>query len=187
MDSTEARQARHEAAERYKPEAVDLLIVAEAPPSALDRYFYFEDVTEQDSLFRYVARGVLGAEPTRANKAELLARLKERRVFLVDLKPEPVDGTPLADSVPELIERCRPRAPRHRPRQSNGLRHCVLAYEAGGPAVRQRADPVPGQRTADSRGGSRRHSRAPFRLRRGEGWVRDRRPVATSGSESTRE
>jgi hypothetical protein len=112
VHTTEARQARHEAAERYKPEPVDLLIVAEAPPGALDRYFYFEDVTQQDSLFRYVARGVLGAEPTRANKAELLAQLKERGVFLVDLKPEPVDGTPLADSVPGLIERCRALAPR---------------------------------------------------------------------------
>lgn len=112
VDATEARKARRQAAERHKPEPVDLLIVAEAPPSALDRYFYFEDVTQQDSLFRYVARGVLGAEPTRANKAELLAQLKEQGVFLVDLKPEPVDGMPLADSVPGLIERCRALAPR---------------------------------------------------------------------------
>lgn len=91
---------------------MDLLIVAEAPPSALDRYFYFEDVKEQDSLFRYVARGVLGAEPTRGNKAELLTQLKERGVFLVDLKLEPVDGTPLVEHVPGLIERCRALSPR---------------------------------------------------------------------------
>jgi hypothetical protein len=38
---------------------VELLLVAEAPPSALDRYFYFEDVPVQDSLFRYVARAIL--------------------------------------------------------------------------------------------------------------------------------
>jgi hypothetical protein len=31
---------------------------------------------------------------------------------LIDLKTEPVDGTPLADSVPGLIERCRALAPR---------------------------------------------------------------------------
>jgi hypothetical protein len=47
----EARARRAEAAARYRPKAVRLLLVAEAPPSALDRYFYFEDVPEQDSLF----------------------------------------------------------------------------------------------------------------------------------------
>jgi hypothetical protein len=49
-DPAPRRRAR--AARRYRPEKVDLLLVAEAPPSALDRYFYFEDVSEQDSLFR---------------------------------------------------------------------------------------------------------------------------------------
>jgi hypothetical protein len=38
---------------------VRLLLVAEAPPAALDRYFYFEDVPRHDSLFRYVARAIL--------------------------------------------------------------------------------------------------------------------------------
>jgi hypothetical protein len=111
VDAVEARRARREAANRYKPEPVDLLIVAEAPPSALDRYFYFEDVKDRDSLFRYIARGALGAEPTRGNKVELLSRLKERGVFLIDLSPDPVDGTPLAEGVRELIERCRVLAP----------------------------------------------------------------------------
>jgi hypothetical protein len=36
----------------FKPESVDLLLVAEAPPSTLDRYFYVPDVREEDSLFR---------------------------------------------------------------------------------------------------------------------------------------
>jgi hypothetical protein len=72
VKAAEARQARQEAAERYRPEPVDLLVVAEAPPGAQDRYFYFEDVMEQDSLFRYVARGVLGTEPTRRNRPSCL-------------------------------------------------------------------------------------------------------------------
>lgn len=50
----QARARRERAARQYKPTKVDLLLVAEAPPSALDRYFYFPDVREQDSLFRYV-------------------------------------------------------------------------------------------------------------------------------------
>lgn len=112
MNADEARKRREEAADRYRPEQVDVLLVAEAPPGALERYFYFEEVTEQDALFRYVARGVLGKEPTRGNKAELLGHLKERGVFLIDLNTDPVDGTPLAARVPDLVARCRRLGPR---------------------------------------------------------------------------
>jgi hypothetical protein len=37
----QARARRELAAQRHKPEKVDLLLVAEAPPASLDRYFYF--------------------------------------------------------------------------------------------------------------------------------------------------
>ena len=36
---------------RYRPNEIRVLIIAEAPPCALDRFFYFEDVKKQDSLF----------------------------------------------------------------------------------------------------------------------------------------
>lgn len=83
------------------------MLVAEAPPAALDRYFYFEDVLQQDSLFRYVARSILKVEPTRSNKAKLLARLRDRGVFLIDLKKDPLDGNALALQVPNLVRRIR--------------------------------------------------------------------------------
>ena len=95
---------RATAAQRYQPAAVRILLVAQAPPEALDRYFYFPDVDTQDSLFRSVARSVLGEEPTRANKAELLERLRDRGIFLIDLKEDPVDGTGLAPYVPGPVE-----------------------------------------------------------------------------------
>ena len=75
-------ERRRRAAARYKPDDVDLLLVAEAPPSDPDRYFYFEDVREHDDLFRYVCRGLLHREPTRENKRELLTELRDRGVFL---------------------------------------------------------------------------------------------------------
>ena len=99
MDEVEARKRRNEAAARYRPDTVDFTLVAEAPPGALDRYFYFEEVTEQDPLFRYVVRGILSEEPTRENKAELLARLRDQGVFLIDLRTDPVDGC-LSPAVP---------------------------------------------------------------------------------------
>jgi hypothetical protein len=73
-----ARRPRERAARKYRPDVVKLLLVAEAPPAALDRYFYFEDVPRHDPLFRYVARSIVKTEPTRTNKAELLARLWDK-------------------------------------------------------------------------------------------------------------
>ena len=83
-----ARERRRRAAERYRPDVIDLLLVVEAPPSALDRYFYFEDVLTHDSLFRHVVRGVLGETPTR-DKAPYLDEMRERGVFLVNVSEDP--------------------------------------------------------------------------------------------------
>lgn len=106
-----ARERRTRAARRFKPEKVKLLLVAEAPPGAVERYFYFPEVTEHDSLFRYVVRAILKTEATRVNKAELLGELRDRGVFLVDLKRDPVDGTSLRDAVPDLLRRVKLLAP----------------------------------------------------------------------------
>lgn len=103
---TKARRRRERAAKKYRPASVKLLL-AEAPPAALDRYFYFEDVPTHDSLFRYVARAILEVEPTRRGKAELLARLRDRSVFLIDLKRDPVNGRTHATDVRELVRRVR--------------------------------------------------------------------------------
>jgi hypothetical protein len=102
-----ARRRRQRAARKYRPDHVGLLLVAEAPPAALDRYFYFEDVATQDSLFRYVVRSILEAEPNRDNKGELLGELRDRGVFLIDLKLDPADGKSLEMEVPGLVRRVR--------------------------------------------------------------------------------
>jgi hypothetical protein len=107
MGAREARARREAAAARYRPQEVDLLLVAEAPPAALDRYFYFPDVREQDGLFRHVCRAVLDREPSRSAKADQLAELCSQGVYLIDLQEEPRDEQPLASFVPGLVERCR--------------------------------------------------------------------------------
>jgi hypothetical protein len=104
--------ARRTAAEKYRPDHIRLLLVAEAPPNDESRYFFFEDVKEQDSLFRYVARGVLGIEPTREDKAWLLSKLQEKGVWLVDVSPQPVHArAELSVHVPELVRRCEELEP----------------------------------------------------------------------------
>ncbi|BBZ60641.1 hypothetical protein [Mycolicibacterium monacense] len=87
----EVRRRRAEAAKQYQPSRVRLLLVAQAPPDADDRYFYFLDVAQHDWLFRAVARAILPhVELTRTNKASVLAHLRDRGIFLIDLKPDPV-------------------------------------------------------------------------------------------------
>jgi hypothetical protein len=110
--SAAARRRRELASRRYQPDVIDTLLVAEAPPSALDRYFYFEDVEAHDSLFRHVTLAVLGERPTR-DKAPYLDELRERGYFLVHLSPEPFrDRAVLPPLVPDLVDRCEELAPR---------------------------------------------------------------------------
>ena len=79
-DTKKAREQRARAARKYKPANVKTLLVAEAPPSSTERYFYFEHVRVHDSLFRHVANAILGQAPTRNEKANALAQLRERGV-----------------------------------------------------------------------------------------------------------
>lgn len=107
-----ARRRRERAAARYRPEQVDTLVVAEAPPSALDRYFYFEDVAVHDSLFRHVVQAVLGEKPTR-DKAPYLDELRERGWFLLHMSEEPFrDRAVLPPLLPDLLVRCEELRPR---------------------------------------------------------------------------
>jgi len=108
---SEVRARRQRAAEKYKPDRVRVLLVAEAPPAADDRYFYFEDVTSHDWLFMGVAEVLLGRRPARCEKRAVLKELQQAGVFLIDLKPDPADGSPLHNYVPDLVARCRALAP----------------------------------------------------------------------------
>jgi len=107
-----ARRRREQAAARYRPESIATLLVAEAPPSALDRYFYFEDVNIHDSLFRHVVEAVLGEKPTR-DKAPYLDELRERGWFLIHMSEEPFrDRAVLPPLLPDLLARCEQLRPR---------------------------------------------------------------------------
>ena len=106
-ERTQARARRQREARKFRPAKIEVLLVAEAPPTALDRYFYFTDVREHDDLFRYVYRAVLEREPTRERKAEHLAELCDRGVFLIDLSPDPLREELLSAFVPGLARRCR--------------------------------------------------------------------------------
>ena len=112
--ATKSRRHRDTAAAKYKPDPVELLLVAEAPPASPDRYFYFEHVPDHDSLFRHVVRAILAIEPSRSEKPSELRRLADRGVFLIDLTREAEEqGGALEVYVPDLVARAVALTPRH--------------------------------------------------------------------------
>jgi len=82
-----------EAREKYRPEYIKLMFIAEAPPCSDDRFFYFEDVKTGDSLFLYIIRAVFPdleaweTKQIRAKKEELLYRFRDAGYFLEDSVP----------------------------------------------------------------------------------------------------
>jgi len=110
--AADARERRRRAAARFKPDLVDTLLVDEAPPSALDRYFYFEDVDTHDSLFRYVVRAALGESPTR-DKTPYLHALRDQGWFLIDAVEEPFRHRRdvVTRALPDLVRRIRALSP----------------------------------------------------------------------------
>lgn len=108
----QARSMRAAAAAKYLPHQVQTLLIAEAPPQASDRYFYFESVTKHDSLFRHVAAGILGTPIDRGNKREALQQIMLKGFFLIDLSADPiVAGSNLASLVPALVPRAKALSP----------------------------------------------------------------------------
>jgi hypothetical protein len=110
IECRRARSRRTRWARAFRPEKVRTLLIAEAPPSALDRYFYFPSVSTHDSLFREVAYAITSVQPTRENKRELLTMLQVKGLFMIDAVPEPVNGRYSID-VGRLISRVRRLAP----------------------------------------------------------------------------
>ncbi len=115
--------ARYAAARnKYKPSPLKVLIIAEAPPCNLDRYFFFEEVRTQDSLFLEIT-GVLypelkgqylAAKRDPALKAELLEHFQSDGFWLMDLSelPYEVSGVAHEASLPSLMERLKKVADR---------------------------------------------------------------------------
>lgn len=81
--------ARKNAQDKYRPENVEVLIIAEAPP-ADERYFYYEDVSSHDHLFINTIRAIYSEyEKVRTNeireqKTMLLKRFKQDKFFVID-------------------------------------------------------------------------------------------------------
>ena len=84
---------------RWKPDRVKLLLVAESAPDsggieADRRFFYDENLTSRDGLFRQIVHVLFDAPNLQSGpsaKAPWLKMLQDRGVFLIDLASEPVN------------------------------------------------------------------------------------------------
>ena len=89
------------AREKYKPESIKCLFIAEAPPNEESkRFFYFEDVKTQDSLFWELMKVLYPTIITesrkikdlRLNKKLYLDKFKENGYYLIDAVKYPISG-----------------------------------------------------------------------------------------------
>lgn len=97
----------------YKPHTVKYLLIAEAPPNSIDRFFYFEDVKESDWLFLGVMQALYPqAKVDYINqkrginlKKQLLEKFKQDGFYLIDLLDIPLlyFRGDLSNNLPELI------------------------------------------------------------------------------------
>ncbi len=96
-----------EASSQYRPAPIRLLFIAEAPPAfRVNRFFYFSDLRNGDTLFlemmkvlypllvRYSEGKAIGssfeARNIRLQKAALLERFREDGFYLIDASEEPM-------------------------------------------------------------------------------------------------
>ena len=92
-DNNPGFEAREAARNKYRPEKINVLFVAEAPPAELDRFFYFENVSEGDYLYLETMKVVFGNVDIidlRQRKVEFLEGFKENGFFLLDAVNKPI-------------------------------------------------------------------------------------------------
>lgn len=116
--TSDAEYLRHVytmARNKYKPRHISSLLVAEASPCNLDRFFYFEDVKTQDSLFLEIMgvlypgkkQRYLKAGRRTEDKMELLELFAEDGYLLLDLYevPDDVSSVSNEDCTRALLKR----------------------------------------------------------------------------------
>ncbi|MDQ5823117.1 MAG: hypothetical protein M3441_02775 [Chloroflexota bacterium] len=80
-------EKREKAREKYKPNPIEVLFIAEAPPGDDDRFFYYEDVKAHDWLYLGLMKILYGVRETstlRQMKKDYLACFCEHGFYLMD-------------------------------------------------------------------------------------------------------
>jgi len=93
IDLEELKKQISGARNKYKPEKVKCIFIAEAPPDSVERFFYYEDVKKADYLFLGIMEVLYpGLKETYINqkrpielKSKILDKFKNDGYYLLDL------------------------------------------------------------------------------------------------------
>ena len=121
-NASDAAAWYEELRERYRPERLRVLLVAESPPDPGDgeRRFFYSPELRADNLYRGVAQALYGkqGETDILNKPAVLDRIRADGFWLIDAVDEPINklgsaarARAIAAGVPRLAERCVELAP----------------------------------------------------------------------------
>lgn len=97
INISELKKQLETARKNYKPEKVKYLLIAEAPPDNLSRFFYYESVINHDYLFLGIAQSLfpklksLYIESNRNPEIKelILKKFQQDGFYLLDLSPVP--------------------------------------------------------------------------------------------------
>ena len=108
---------------KFKPDSVKFLLVAEAPPDSIERFFYYDNVRQHDYLFLGVAQALypdlkdkfISSGRSSDIKNSILLKLKADGFYLLDLSELPISlmTGDLYSQIPTLVEKIKKVADRY--------------------------------------------------------------------------
>ena len=115
VDIPEFKKQYEKARQKYKPDSVKYLLISQAPPDSIERFFYYENVRNHDHLFLGVAgvlypdhkKEFLASGRSSDIKSSILLKLKADSFYLLDLSELPCSlmTGDLNSQLPSLFER----------------------------------------------------------------------------------
>ncbi len=119
---TDPGPARAAATQQYRPAQIRILFVAESPPAAPDRHFYFEDVTRADTLWVQLTRALYPQEfgqtaQERKRKGVWLQRFQQDGYWMLEAVPNPIGKktkeAQIRENTARVLDTIQAAAPRH--------------------------------------------------------------------------
>ena len=114
-DISQLRNQIEKARLKYKPEKIKYLLIAEAAPDGIERFFYYENVRQHDYLFLGVVEALypkmkehfLSSGRNSEIKHKILKKFQQDGFYLLDLSDVPISflQTDLASQLPNLTKK----------------------------------------------------------------------------------
>ena len=111
---SELREKLNNSRLNYKPDIIKYLLIAQAPPDSIERFFYYTNVPKHDYLFLGIIgvlypnlkKEFLESGRNADIKESILLKFKEEGFYLIDLSEFPISyiTTSLKDQLPKLAD-----------------------------------------------------------------------------------